>query len=110
MLASTWTSPDDLKHAERQLDYARLSRAQKDEQDKWAAAKGTELAPCPNNWGWLRYHLHPLAGGRKYPGYVCEGGVSYTFLSFFFFLIMLFHSDPGPLVSYIQRTDHVNRD
>ncbi|KAK6209217.1 hypothetical protein LQW54_006537 [Pestalotiopsis sp. IQ-011] len=76
-LASTWTSPDDLKHAERQLDYARLSRAQKDEQDKWAASKGAELAPCPANWNWLRHGLHPISMGPPYPGYVCEGGMHY---------------------------------
>ncbi|KAI0138393.1 hypothetical protein BJ166DRAFT_598630 [Pestalotiopsis sp. NC0098] len=77
VLASTWTSSDDLKHAERQLDYARLSRAQKDEQDRWADAKGKELAPCPANWNWLRHGLHPMAGGQEYPGYVCEGGWHY---------------------------------
>lgn len=110
VLASTWTSSDDLKHAERQLDYARLSRAQKDEQDRWADAKGKELAPCPANWNWLRHGLHPMAGGQEYPGYVCEGGVSYLLFLFFSFVMHLFYSRLAPLLSCIPKTDHVNHE
>ncbi|KAH6652198.1 hypothetical protein BKA67DRAFT_693384 [Truncatella angustata] len=68
-MMSVYTNPEDVLRAEKQMAYKSLSPEERLVQDRWANQKGLELAPCPNNFNWIRHRT-----GR---GYECSDGMHY---------------------------------
>ncbi|KAI1260020.1 hypothetical protein F5Y18DRAFT_442140 [Xylariaceae sp. FL1019] len=65
-LATLYTDPHDIEHAQRQSRYHTLTPHERIAQDQWASIKAAELAPCPMGYDW---HRHEDEG---YPGYECD--------------------------------------
>ena len=58
-LRSAYRDPEDLRRAQLQTEYGRLSGAERAEQDVWATRKADEFAPCPYNYAWVRAAGYP---------------------------------------------------
>ncbi|XMA13123.1 hypothetical protein WAI453_005914 [Rhynchosporium graminicola] len=64
-LKSAYTSPKDIQMASKQTSIRILSRAERDEQERWAQEKLTTHGDCTAGYAWWEYNLGVDTKGKK---------------------------------------------